>query len=590
MYNLSTFLEVEPPALEKIGEVAAKIAYYNFDWRYVTLVVFNAVQYTLALGTFLKYYKLSVNIKRGKYISHRRVHVPQFVIFGQDANEIVDTLKWLDKMKFDNSGKYIVICTTDDYERCEEDKIFVTLSNLRIVNVIYMRGETCDNFLSFSYNLVLPENCLNSEPYSVYLEKNCTKDECFKTVFSEKLNNLYKCPLIISTFEQPPFMYLSNDTLEPSGGDGDILRILVNALNATLEIKLPTEGNDFGHYGNGNWTGSLGDVFNRRAHLSVCSQPLTTEKYENFQISFVYNTMDIVWTARLPTEEPAWQKLFNPLEVDMRIALSFTFLAVVLLNSLLKSSWWCRVRTIFNIGSTRFSLLFYSWTLFLGVPILRMPTSRPFLLVVFSWIWFSFVIKSAYQAALISSLKKPSYIDFFQSFNDVLKAKYPYGGLGTLRDYYAEDQYVYDNWVLMDFDEANDFLDKASEGNSDFVLAFNKEFVIQHLIEYNGVRHLQILPHKIVNSPTVMFFKKHSVLVKPINRVLEILVEAGFCQIMHAKYLRRKKFLFQLSIVSERRALTFENFKACILLLAFGWFLALIFFVAEAYCGRLPDN
>ncbi|CAH2098720.1 unnamed protein product [Euphydryas editha] len=590
MNNLDIFLEVEPRALEKIGEVAAKIAYYNFDWRYVTLVMFNTVQYTLALETFLKYYKLSVNVKQGKYISHRRLHVPQFLIFGQDANEIVETLIWLNKMNFDNSGKYIIICTTDDYERCDEVKIFVALVKVRIVNVIYMRGETCDDFLSFSYDIVHPGKCLNSEPYSVYLENNCTNDECFKTVFPEKINNFNKCPLIISTFEQPPFMYLSNDTLEPSGGDGDIIRVLASALNATLQIKLPSQGNDFGHYENGNWTGSLGDVFNNYAHASVCSQPITIDKYENFQISFVYNSMDIVWTARLPTEEPAWQKLLNPLEIDLRIALSLTFVAVVFISSLLKSSWWRRVRKILNIGPTRFSLLFYSWTLFLGVPILRMPTSRLFLLVVVSWIWFSFVIRSAYQAALINSLKNPNYMDFFQTFDDVLKAKYPYGGLATLRDYYAENQIIYDNWEPMEFNEAYEVLDKVSGGNSNFVLAFNKEIIIQHLIEYNGVRRLQILPHKIVNSPTVMFLKKHSVIAQPINRILKILVEAGFCQIMHAKYLRHKKFLFQLSIASEKRPLSFEDFKACILLLSFGWFLAIIFFVAEVYCGRIQDE
>ncbi|XP_050357832.1 uncharacterized protein LOC126778385 [Nymphalis io] len=573
-----------------MGEIAAKIAYYNFDWRYITLVMFNAFQYTLALGTFLKIYKQSVIIKLGKYIPRNRFPVPQFVIFGQNSIEIVETVMWLDKKNYDNAGKYIIICTADDYEKCDENQIFSTLAKVRIINVIYMREESPEDFVSFSYDIVHPGKCINSEPYIVNVSENCLEDECYKTVFPEKLNNFNKCSLLVSTFEQPPFMYLSNDTLEPSGGDGDILRIVANALNATLEIKLPEEGNDWGQYDNGNWTGSLGDVFNDRVDASMCSLPVTADKYGNFQISFVYNSMDIVWTAKLPVQKPAWQKLLNPLETNLRIVLFFTFVGIVFINSLMTLKKWERLRKIFKIGPTRFSLLFYSWALFLGIPILRNPSNRQFLLVMYSWIWFSFVIKNAYQAALINSLKKHNYEEYFTSFKDVLKGKYPYGGLANLRDYYADDNYIYDNWETMEFDQAYQFLDEISEGKSDFVLAFNKEIIVEHLIDYNGARHLQILPEKIVNSPTVMFFKKHSVLAQPVSRVLSILVEAGFCQLMHARYLRHKKHLFQLTIKNENVPLTLENFNACMLLLVFGWFLSVIFFVAEAYCGRLQDN
>ncbi|XP_046974287.1 uncharacterized protein LOC124540663 [Vanessa cardui] len=588
--SLDFIVKEEVYALKRIGEVAAKIAFYNFDWRYVTLVMFNTVQYTLALGTFLKIYKQSVIIKLGKNVPRNRIPVPQFVIFGQSSIEIIDTLLWLDKMNYDNSGKYIIVCTVSDYENCNENQIFSTLAKIKIINVIYMRGESTDDFVSFSYDIVHPGKCVSSEPYNVDVSDNCPADECYKTVFPDKLKNFNKCSLIVSTFEQPPFMYLSNDTLEPSGGDGNILKLVANALNATLEIKLPQDGNDWGQYDDGNWTGSLGDVFNDRVHASMCSLPVTADKYGNFQISFVYNSMDIVWTAKLPLQKPAWQKLLNPLQTDLRIVLFFTFVCIVFINSLMKLSKWQRLRKILKIGPTRFSLLFYSWALFLGIPILRNPSIRQFLLVMYCWIWFSFVIRNAYQAALIGSLKKHDYEEYFTSFEDVLKGKYPYGGLGNLRDYYADDSCIYDNWETMEFDQAYEVLDKISEGKSDIVLAFNKEIIVEHLIDYNGVRHLQILPEKIVNSPTVIFFKKNSVLTQPVSRILSILVEAGFSQLIHARYLRHKKLLFQLGTSHENVPLTLENFNACMVLMVFGWFLSIIFFVAEAYCGRLQDD
>lgn len=56
---------------KKLGEWAAKIAYYNFQWRFDTLVVFN-ILHMVALDIFLIKYKEAVVIKRGKYIPEKR--------------------------------------------------------------------------------------------------------------------------------------------------------------------------------------------------------------------------------------------------------------------------------------------------------------------------------------------------------------------------------------------------------------------------------------------------------------------------------------------------------------------------------------
>ncbi|XP_023952569.2 uncharacterized protein LOC112056378 [Bicyclus anynana] len=586
MNHTANILPPNPEALRTIGWIAAKIAYYNFDWRYITLVMFHTIQYVVALDSFLSNYKQSVILKRGKFIPQHRNVVPQYVLFGKDTDSLIDTINWLDKSKYDNSGKYIIICTSPYNRDCQESLIFVTLSKVLIINAIYLRAKSLNELMAFSYKIVLPDKCINSEPFALNITE-CSSDDCFKNLYPEKLKNFFKCPLIISTFEQPPFMYLNNITMEPSGGDGDIVKLVANVLNATLEIKTPIEGNDAGLFRYNNWTGSLGDVYNDRVHVSVCSLPVTANKYGNFQISFIYNYMDIVWTAQLPPFKPSWQKLLSPYQTDLRIALFFMFVGIVCVNAFTNSSMWRNIRRVVKMRPIRSSLLFYSWALFLAMPIMKMPRRRPLLLVVYTWIWFCFVVKNAYQSVLIRSLKNDIYEDFFSDFESVVKNKLPYGGLATLREYYIDEPLIYKNWIALDYDDAKDTLDRISNESTDFVLAMNREIIIEHLIVHN-TRRLQLLPEKIVNSPTVMYFKKHSVLTQPVSHVLSICVEAGLTQRTYRNYISHKKQLFSQRLVKgQRKPLTFDNFRACMILIVFGWCLSTIFFAAEAYCGRI---
>ncbi|XP_072939978.1 uncharacterized protein [Epargyreus clarus] len=589
--NADLFLKEDEEIVTKLGIMAAKIAFYNFQWRYLALVVYLTAQYSEAVDTFLSHYNQSVAVKLGKFRPLHRVTIPQFVLFGEEASDLTDYLRWLIENKYDNTAKFLLICHSTDYKECDENHIFKTLAEINVVNVIFLRVSDIENEPEpFSYHMILPEKCKNSDPEKLDIRNDCPYDSCFELLFPEKFKDLHKCPIIVSTFEQPPFMYLHNGTGEPTGGDGDMLKIVTSALNATLVIKPPAEGDDWGHYENNNWTGSMGDVFNDRAHLSVCSLPLTTHKYGNFQISFIYNTMDIVWVAQLPALKPVWEKLLLPLNFRARVAVLLIFICVILISGFLKMNTLRNVRKILKIGYPKQSLFFYSWAIFLGIPILTMPSKRGLLSIVYSWIWFCFIIRSCYQAALISSLKKRVYQDNYKNFQEVLNKKIEYGGQGSYREYFVDEKNIYDNWKQLDLDESNLMLNKISNSASDFVLAYNKEMVIEHLMDYNGSRRLQMIRRKILNSPTVMYMKKFSPLASPLNTALSRAVEAGYAQVWHSRFIRQRKHLFEHSQVHGPQALTLEHFGGCIVIIVIGWVISTIFFVLEVFCGRVEED
>ena len=585
-HTMDHFLTEIP--VSELGFIAAKIAFYNFEWRYYTVVMFNTLQ-AIGLQSFLKHYHQSVVVKLGRFIPAHRSDVPQMVIFGEDSSEISSTLRWTVRSKYDSNGKLIIICAFYEQE-CDEQKIFQTLQSLFMFNVVLLKtSHKTNKSLAYSYNFLSHEKCRNNVPYKLNLSMGCENDNCFKELYPERLLNFHKCRLVMSTVEQPPFMYLHNFTKNASGIDGDIMKLAADMLNATLELKTPEDGGDAGSFVNNNWTGSLGDIYNGRRHASVCSAPLTSNKYGNFQISFTYYSMDIVWAARLPTQKASWEKLLSPLNIYLRIILLLFFVGIVFMNTICTSSRWRHVGRAFNIEPPKYSFLFFSWVLFLGLPILREPERRSFLVIIYTWIWFCFVIRSAYQAALINSLKNPAYLDNLETFQDVLNNGYHYGGFASLKEYYTDDRFIYDHWKVVDQTRFYETLDEIMDGTSDFVLASNKEALKHHLMRYNGTKQVQIIPEKIVNSPTVVYYKKFSPLTGPLNTVLRIALEGGFIHRIHYKYLDHDRKLFRRADSRKPEPLRMNHFTGCFVLLIIGWFVSATYFAVEYVCGNLKD-
>ncbi|KAL0882328.1 hypothetical protein ABMA27_000840 [Loxostege sticticalis] len=581
--------ELEDPAVVvKIGTTAAKIAFYNFEWRYVTLVMYNTMLH-IGVESFLQVYNQSVALKLGKFVPRHRVHVPQFVIFGQDIVEVSENVNWLIQNRYDNTGMFIVICSSANYNKCSEIEMFQTFSRLYMPNVIFLKApEDGDEPMVLTYYPVLPGECRNNKPSLIELS-NCDRDMCFKNMFPEKYGNLHKCSFIVSTLEQPPFMHLTsgvNGSLHPSGADGDIIKLISEILNATLVVTTP-EIREWGHYKDNNWTGSLGDVFNKRAHASSCAAPLTPQIHGNFQISFNYASIDIVWAAKLPALKPSFEKLLYPLKMQTRIALCAMFFGIIFINAFMNTKLWADIRRTLNIGPTNISLFFYSWLVFFGMPLLRFPSKSTMRMIVISWIWFCYIIRTAYQAALVGSMKLQLYEDYLQSFNMVIKKKYPYGGLVSLRDYYSEDEEVFSNWAIINFNESYTILDELLNGTSDFVIALDKEFIVNHIMRYNGTKRLQIIPGKIVNSPAVLYFKKFAPLRTPVSRIISSIVEGGIVDMIYSNHLERGDFLFHHEVMKGAEPLKLSHVKSTFLILGIGWAVSILYFFIEVLSKKI---
>ncbi|KAJ2952300.1 hypothetical protein O0L34_g4583 [Tuta absoluta] len=561
---------------EKVAGVTASIAIEHFQWRYMTLLFYNS-SLLYGVNNFLRSYDKSVVVNRGTTEPKNPEETRQIIIFGRDLERITYALDWMRTLKYDNTGRYIVIC--ESYN-CNETEAVETFWYHKITNVVFLKHQE-EKVLAYTY-FYNGENCAMSAPAKIDMD-SCLQNVSQCDLYPEKFNNLYKCPLIASTFKQPPYMF-DLESGKPLGVDGRLLQILSDALNATLQIMTPHRGDGWGAKdANGTWLGSLGDIYYDLANLSITSAALTLNRFSSFQLSHIYNYVLIGWITN-PTEmESASLKLLHPFNRHTHLAVGFTFMLVVICSFFISSNLWQRFKNRIGVESSKKNnVLFYSWMICMGMglPRAKLPKKSFFLYMAFIWIWYTFLVRTMYQASLINSLKTNVYASNVDSIKDMLKEKYKFGGGFALRDYFINYPEVYDSFIGMNFSE----LVRVSQGittGEHFAVAVNLEAASSLYLTHGEPYH--VVSEKIVISPTAIFFKKFSPVAKSINGKLMRLVEGGITDYLYRMYIRTHS---KRGKVSKRNApMTLQHFTGCYAILFAGWIAAFVVFICEVLFG-----
>ncbi|XP_041970715.1 uncharacterized protein LOC121727101 [Aricia agestis] len=553
--------------LPHLPKAAAKIALHNFQWHFATLVVFNSSLVCTATE-FIKFYGKSLLMD--KTLIRVPENITQLVLFALDVDDLHNMLKTIKERGIDNTGKYIVVCQKDD-KPCDEKAAVDILWQYRVANVLVLNIKA-DRIEGYTY--FFDKNCKNGPSVNVLswgLEEQQQNQRT--ALFPIKFKDMHGCPLYVSTFIQPPYMQI-NDTI--TGADGDLLLILMNALNAELRIMTPLVGVGWGYKDeNGTWVGSLGDVYYDWANFSMTSASLTLARFSSFDISTGYNKVSIVWVTHPSKIEPASMKLLRPLQANARIALSVSFLLTIAFVILLKTNF-----AEAHLGRVPEGMFFHCWEMCMGQPLTRLPVKMTFLYIVLFGIWYCYLIRTFYQVYLIDSLKNDVYIADITSIDEYIRAEYPYGGGLALRDFYLDCPAVYDSWINIESDEIFTVLRELGEGKK-FVLAMNSATADAYQRNYK--KNLYVLPETIASSHAVLFFKKYSPLVKSINIILKRLVESGLVEKIYEDNALSQ---YKRIPTSDQRPIKLQHFTGCYLILVVGWTLSGIVFCVELYMGR----
>ncbi|XP_023952570.2 uncharacterized protein LOC112056379 [Bicyclus anynana] len=571
----------ECESIETMAQSAAKIAFHNFKWQFVTLVLFNT---TLMCGVnaFLRSFKKNTIVANDMYIPlySRRSITRQYVIFGTNLDSILHLLTWMERRKFDNTADHLIICQSKGRDNCDEVIALQYLWERRIMSTIFINDVFHNGTSGYYYEY--GEECRNTPPIKV-----ADWDSCVSTNISSycagkfplPFHNMYGCPLIVSTFFQPPYMYITDGM--PSGADGDLLKIIIQALNATLVIKTPSRGDGWGNLDeNGTWVGCLGDLYFDLANISMASAAITHARYTSFELSIFYYTTTIVWITHPPTLEPSSYKLLRPFKVDARIALGLSFLFVVILALFFRTNFCTSLCHIINAGRLPDSVIFSAWKMCMGQAVTVVPLKMTTLYLILFWIWYCFLVRTFYQVHLINSLKTDVYSQELLTIEDAIAEGYSFGGGPALREYYVDSPLVYRNWEGRDSSEYKMILLNISQGMK-YVLAVNVAMVRKFLRKPGS--KLQILPQTVICSPIGIFLKKYSPLTEVINRKLTHLFEFGFPEKI---FKNNTDSGYVEKPTDENKPIKLIHFTGCYILLLVGWVLSFILFLIELYVNR----
>ncbi|XP_045494206.1 glutamate receptor ionotropic, NMDA 2C-like [Colias croceus] len=474
---------------------------------------------------------------------------------------------------YNNAGKYLIVCNA--VPGCDETEAVELFWQYRIGNVILIKYD--NQHRATGYTFFHDESCGPGPPVKLEHWDDCifenSVDDCENNMFPLKFKNLHRCPLKVSTFHQVPYMILGDTA--PSGADGDLLNIIIEALNATLVLVIPRDTDGWGSLeSNGTWSGSLGDVYYDCANFSMTSASITLHRYNFFQMSTNYNTMSVVWITHPSDVEWSSLKLLRPYSVKLRYALIVILLLIMLLGLFLKIDICKSIKNRLCLSQTSNDIILYSWQMCLSLPMHRLPTNWFHKYTILFWIWFTLLLRTFYQVYLINSLQTDVRTDNVLSIEDAIEEGYPYGGSLALKDYFIDQPDIYNNWILVDSNEIYPIMKNLSNGMK-FVMAMNIETTNIFLAKSQA--NLYVLPQKIVNSPVVLFFKKYSWLVQSINTLLTNLFEAGLPDKLLEDYVSKGIRIEE----NDFKSITIEHFHGCFYVLFLGWTLSIVIAIIE---------
>lgn len=331
----------------------------------------------------------------------------------------------------------------------EIQEIFDTLWKKNIYNiyVIYAIGDAIEvaTFMPFGVS-----SCHNTAPRVVARYQNDSFVQSTDLNFADKFKNLFKCPIIISTFDDHFSVIRTkakNGTYKLSGFDLDLVKELSKALNFKADIRFYEGPEPWGYIlDNGTTTGSLGEIINKRAQIAVGRYYLTEERRKFADSSISYFSFPAVFVTSPGRSLTDFEKLLRPFSATVWISLFATLLLAVLVILSLRSKF-TQIRMLIigtNIQHPSMNLI----NVVLGGSQKKLPNRNFARFVLMLFIIFCLVMRSAYVGSLYKFLQSEDRKEPAATIQELIEQNY--------------DLYMYRN-QLTDFGNHIEIISKRFE-------------------------------------------------------------------------------------------------------------------------------
>lgn len=256
------------------------------------------------------------------------------------------------------------------------------------------------NVLIIFYDISIQKLCVftfnpfGNENYLLDLSATGTQ---YSQLFWDKASNLNKNVFRVSLFyEQTRAIFHPNG--RTTGTDGYLTELMIEKMNATLQLLPPTDGFDIGEFlPNGSVTGSLAQILNEEVDISFNTRFLRLKQfYGKAQITFTNGRDDICFLVAKAGYASNVYNIFRSFSAPVWLmVVSSLFIASFSFAILYKMQNESRPlqHTFFN---------FFSWNL--AQPIIHLPENWATKILIAFWVVYALLITSSYEGNLTSNL------------------------------------------------------------------------------------------------------------------------------------------------------------------------------------------
>lgn len=335
-------------------------------------------------------------------------------------------------------------------------------------------------------------------------------------------------------------------------------------------------------YNNGTGFGSMADVIAGKADF-------TLGKYANTFIRNTFMTSTITYFASplviiVPIGETysSLEKLLKPFEIETWEVFIIFLVSTMLFILYVKTKTGVSIRN-FIFGSNASSEYFNTLVALLGQNVSdpRVPR-RNFARTLFCiFMLYTLVIRGSYSGALFKFLKSDNIRkSHVKSVNEMSEKKFKFYMQIPVENLVKEMKKIYNNRVVIRPNETNFIQEKTLDSNFKGGLLSSYE-QIQYFNRLNYKNYtLKVCPEVLHSFQYVMYFQRHSALVKGFNKYLDAYKANGIISKLIEDYLpaTQEKNLIE---VKSPKALVIDQVSGCFWVLMFGYLISFFAFYLE---------
>ncbi|XP_069686242.1 glutamate [NMDA] receptor subunit 1-like [Periplaneta americana] len=321
---------------------------------------------------------------------------------------------------------YIIVLTSDSPSPVE---IFEFCWQFKIVNVVIVRLHR-GAINTYTYFPFSATHCSNGSVLRHLCSvKNGTKIQHCDSPWANKAANLHGCELKLTTLMLKPDVFLknyTNGTVRIGGIEGRIALTLADRMNFTMSILPVSDGTRWGWKNSkGKLTGLVGDVAYGRSDLGFSQVLRHYDRYKYLDFSTTYKMEYVTWAVPIDAKRPsAYHSLSIEFSSGTWLLIGFVlFISAGILNFLKRNNI-----TDQNLVRDFFGALFFINISFIGAPVVRLPRSVAIRIFYITFLFFSYILSVAYQAALGSIITVPWHTTNIEEIEEILNTNWKITG------------------------------------------------------------------------------------------------------------------------------------------------------------------